>query len=289
LTSAAQSDNDRWLQTLHTGHQSATFLGALNKLNQTLPRGSKLTECSACHGDRAWISNLVLPRPPVSDNSCRNCHLPRPADAADDVRVSDLGLPWLGKRVNRPGHMGDDYPGMVAGLAPARRQIPCAECHPDHEGERLLDRRLSEKGTQPAQRVKVEETERFQMTRICSGCHLPQQPSVEATKVLREFVKAHSTGDGFDPPLSKELQAEVAAASPHAPLTGDLQNRIVKSVQETVDQQLLLGIDVDPSLRGCTPGCHGEHTPMTNDEEDYQKKRESAAVPGRFAEFFRAR
>jgi hypothetical protein len=285
LTTSARSDNDRWVESLHRGHRSAPFEDALEKLNASMTRGSRLNECSACHSDRAWIANLVLPRPQVSDNACRNCHQARPADAPDDLKVSSVGVQWLGKRTNRPAHMGTDFPGLVAGLRPSRKQIACAECHPDHEGEQLLDRRLSEQGNQPARRVKVEDTERYLMTKICSGCHLPQGSSPDATKILREFVKAHSTGDGFDPPLPKELQDEVAAASPDAPLDSALQGRVVKTVLETLDKQLLLGIDVDPSLRGCTPGCHGEHTPMTNDAEEY-KLPESAAVPSRFAEFF---
>lgn len=288
LSSSAQSDNQRWVRSLHGGHRTPEFRTALDNLNSSRPTGLRLDECSACHGVRDWVSNLVSTRPPVADQNCGSCHLPRPADAADGSRASSVGVPWLGKRLHRPGHAGVDYPGMLAGLAPVDRQIACAECHPDHEGEQLLDRRLSESGVQPAKRVKVEEANRFQMTRICAGCHLPQERSPEAAEVLREFVKAHSTGDGFDPPLSKELQAEVAAASPHAPLTGDLQGRLVRSVQETIEKQLLLGIDVDPSLRGCTPGCHGEHTPMTNDEEDYEKKRETAAVRARFATYYRA-
>ncbi|MGV3721007.1 MAG: multiheme c-type cytochrome [Actinomycetota bacterium] len=289
LASSARSDNQRWVQSLHGGHRTAAFQAALDNLNSLRPAGLRLDECSACHGKRDWVSNLVSARPMVADEKCGTCHLPRPAEVDADVKTSPAGLPWLGKRLHRPGHAGIDYPGMVAGLAPKDRRIACAECHPDHEGEQLLDRRLSESGGHPAKRVKVEETNRFLMTRICSGCHLPQEPSAEATQVLREFVKAHSTGDGFDPPLPKELQDEVAAASPNAPMAGDLQNRIVKSVTETVGKQMLLGIEEDPSLRGCTPGCHGEHTPMTNDEEDYNKKRESAAVPARFARLFRPR
>jgi hypothetical protein len=285
LASAARSDNRRFVESLHGGHRTPQFQAALAKLNSARGDSLKLDECTACHEPRNWVSNLALARPTVADESCARCHQPRP-DAAEEQAVSETGVPWLGKRLHRPAHAGMDFPGMVAGLRSGDGRIACAECHPDHEGPQLLDRRLRESGSHPARRVKVQEEERFLMTRICAGCHLPEQPSPAATQVLQEFVKAHSTGDGFDPPLPKELQDQVTAAPASAPLDPALQQQLVRSVMETLDKQLLLGVEEDPSLKGCTPGCHGEHSPMTNDAEDYQSPKSSAAVPARFARLF---
>jgi len=273
FASGARSDNHRFIETLHGGHRNPEFKQALAVLNQGRSGATKLDECTACHGKRDWVSTLVFARPTAADESCGQCHQPQPAGAKDAPRAS-TGMPWLGKRLHRPAHAGIDYPTMIAGFAPPGGRIACAECHPDHQGKELADRRLSEPAsTFHADRVPVGDRKQLRMTHICAGCHLPRTPSADATEILREFVKDHSKGDGFDPKFPAELQQRVFAASPRQPLDPALQGQVVDAVFDTVGKQLLLGVDVDPALRGCTPACHGEHSPVNNDgtDEDYKK------------------
>jgi hypothetical protein len=273
FASGARSDNQRWIETLHGGHRTPEFRQALAVLNQGRSGAARLDECTACHGKRDWISTLVFARPPVVDAACGECHQPLPAGQKDAPRTA-TGMPWLGKRLHRPAHAGVDYPTMIAGLVPAGGRIACAECHPDHQGKELVDRRLSEPVSSfHAERVPVGDRKQLRMTRICAGCHLPRTPSADATEILREFLKDHSKGDGFDPKFPDALQKQVLSAAPRQALDPALQGQVVDAVFDTVGKQLLLGVDVDPALRGCTPACHGEHSPVNNDgtEDDYKK------------------
>ena len=273
FASGARSDNHRWIESLHGGHRTPEFKLALAVLNQGRPGAARLDECTACHGKRDWVSTLVFARPATTDESCAQCHQPSPAGRKDVPRAAN-GMPWLGKRLHRPAHAGTDFPNMIAGIAPAGGRIVCAECHPDHQGKELVDRRLSEPSSSfRAERVPVGDRKQLRMTRICAGCHLPRIPSADATEILREFLKDHSKGDGFDPAFPKELAARVASAPTRQPLDAGTQGQVVDAVFDTVDKQMLLGIELDPALRGCTPACHGEHSPVNNDgtEDDYKK------------------
>lgn len=273
FASGARSDNHRWIESLHSGHRTPEFQAALTALNQGRSGGAKLDECTACHGKRDWVSNLVFARPTAADESCGQCHQPQPEGQKDTPRSAN-GLPWLGKRLHRPAHAGMDYPTMIAGLAPKGGKIACAECHPDHQGKDVADFRLSEpRSSFHADRVPVGDRKQLRMTRICAGCHLPRNPSADATDILKEFIKDHSKGDGFDPKFPEALSQRVLAAPARQPLDPTLQGQVVDAVFDTVGKQLLLGVDVDPALRGCTPACHGEHSPVNNDgtEEDYKK------------------
>ncbi len=278
VASAAPSDNARWVKNLHAGHQSEKFREAVSTLNAS--GKLHLDECTACHTPQNWVANLVLPKPPVQDAACRKCHEPSPGESqgADFGKGNKLGLSWLGKRLRRPAHEGIDFPGRAGGMGLAAGQtLACADCHPDHEGTDLKDARLADfqhpqngNGTHPAAaRVKVEEAQRFRMTGVCVGCHLPADPGAEATEVLREFLRSHNTGDGFDPPVPDDVAALLTQAPKDTPLDRGAQKKVVDTVLETVRQQVLFG-EIDESMRGCTPGCHGEHTPMTNDAEKYE-------------------
>lgn len=273
FASGARSDNQRWIESLHSGHRTPVFQQALATVNQGRSGAAKLDECSACHGKRDWVANLVFARPITADESCGQCHEPQP-EAQKDAPRTAMGMPWLGKRLHRPAHAGVDYPNMIAGLAPKGGRIACAECHPDHEGAEVADHRLSESsGAFHADRVAVGERKQLRMTRVCASCHLPRTPSAEATEILRQFLKDHSKGDGFDPKFPEALAARVAAAPARQPLDAATQGQVVDAVFDTVGKQLLLGVDVDPALRGCTPACHGEHSPVNNDgtEDDYKR------------------
>lgn len=274
LASAAPSDNERWLKDLHSGHQSTKYASAVAALNAK-GAGVKLDQCSACHTPRNWVLNLVAERPKVEDAACRQCHQPAPEESAGTEAASAVGVSWLGKRLRRPAHEGMDFSGKVAGMGlPAGQSLACADCHADHQGKELADARLAEvhglKGKLPvASRVKVEEKERLRMTQLCLDCHLPTAPGGQATEVLREFIKSHNTGDGFDPPVPDDMVKLINAAAKDAPLDRTTQKKVVDSVLKVVNEQVLFG-EKDESLRGCTPGCHGEHTPANNDAEKYE-------------------
>lgn len=279
VASAAPSDNARWVKNLHSGHQSETFRKAVAGLNAA--GQVRLDECTACHSPQNWVSNLILPKPPVQDAACRKCHEPAPPESESgeaEEKGTKLGMSWLGKRLRRPAHEGIDFPGRAGGMGLAAGQsLACADCHPDHEGTDLKDARLADfqhpvsrgKGQPAAARVTIEDTQRFRMTGVCVGCHLPTEPGAEATEVLREFLRSHNTGDGFDPPVPDAAAALLSQAPKNTPLDPGSQKKVVEAVLGTVRQQVLFG-DVDEALRGCTPGCHGEHTPMTNDAEKYE-------------------
>jgi len=266
---SASSDNRRWLENLHKGHQSATFQDALAKL-KARPGWETMDECNVCHEDRSWMSNVIYSMAPVRDTACLHCHRPVPPGSkleAGAARTS-LGLPFLGTRANRPAHMRVDLPGKTAGLPiPGDGELKCADCHPEHEG------------LQSMVRVKVDEGQRLRITRECLRCHLPSEPSPEATMVLKEFIDGHKGDNAFDPKIPPSAVKAIADAPANQPLPKATQAAFVRDVLDTLGQQVFLGDksleeEAQP-LRGCTPGCHGEHTVGTGDADDKKYRPET--------------
>jgi hypothetical protein len=270
---AAQSDNRRWIGNLHKGHQSGAFYRAVDQLNERHVEVGKLDQCSVCHEPRNWAINLVDTMEPVSQLTCQRCHqrtptVPPGVTAAPakggDATHNALWIPYIGSRTVRRGHTGKDFPGRVSGLAiRGDGRLDCAECHPEHEANRSVDR------------VKVEDKiERLRLTRPCLPCHLPTAPSAPATSVLKAFAKAHQSGNGFSPPIPDAAMKAIQGAPEDRPLDRGAQEAAVRDILDVLGKQAdLLDQPAEPN-RGCTPGCHGEHTPATQDASTDKYKLE---------------
>ena len=286
---SARADNDRWLKDLHTGHQSADFQRALAALNGR-QSAERFDRCSVCHERRNWITNLVQPLAKVQDTSCRRCHEATPAAGTTPTAVlTSLGLPTLGERLGRPAHQGTHYVGKHPGLEiSGNGNLSCSDCHADHQGTQLVDqnaranRRAAEQGTrtgghaQIADKVAADRTKegdnykytlRFRMTQACLACHLPRTPSAEATAVLKDFMDAHQSGNGFDPPMEDTPVQAIKSAPAGQPLDRGVQNRAVDAALASLKIQTNRREWKNDGSRGCTPVCHGEHTPALDDAD----------------------
>lgn len=298
---SARADNDRWLKDLHSGHRSADFQRALAALNGR-PGVQRFDRCSVCHERRSWIANLVQPLPKVQDATCRRCHEATPASgAAPSAALTSLGLPALGERLGRPAHQGTHYAGKHAGLEiSGDGNLSCSDCHVDHLGTQLADRsalasrHAAETGMRTgghvltADKVAADRTKegddykytlRFRMTQACLGCHLPRTPSPDATAVLKDFMDAHQSGNGFDPPMEDAPVQAVKNAPVGQPLDRGVQNRAVDAALASLNIQSNRREWKNDGSRGCTPVCHGEHTPALDDADQnkYQGKPGTAS------------
>lgn len=265
----ASSDNSHWVRTLHAGHQSDRFRTAVSTLNSS---GSHFDECSVCHARRDWVTTLIEARPPIRSETCAKCHEAKgpvaagsaaPAPSATPER-NRLGVDLIGVRLGRPAHAGQDFPNRVTGMPIPAGGLQCGQCHPDHGGKESMTR---VKGDDGSQRLKV--------TAECVSCHLPKEPSITATTVLKEFLKSHQGGNGFADPKIEDAAAKSIESAPEGqPLSRTTQAAFVAaSLKALAGQMSLLG-GPDETRRGCSPGCHGEHTAAPDDAsaEKYQIK-----------------
>lgn len=218
---AARSDNNRFTHTLHGAHQSERFRQAVRVLNSGRPAGKRVDECGSCHGSRSWTSNLTDPLLPVADSACGQCHAPE-------------GAPSLGRsiaqRAARPAHQKSLPASSVMAIAPtdALHALPvrCASCHPDHEGRDSVTK------------TDVDGTLKIAVQTACVTCHVPDEGSSQAQKVLKNFQEKHSS----------------AFANP--PKTADPGTILFALKQQA-----------DAKERTCTPACHDEHTPQYGDDQ----------------------
>ncbi len=229
---AAPKDNGRFVKTLHEAHQGDWYAESLKDLNGRVPVGKRLTECTICHTPRDWVQNLIRPLAPVDTAACTRCH-----KVNDKDPDSYLGT-VQGTRLVRTGHLNPPpgAPETDKGLRvdPESRQtvaLSCAACHPDHEGQK------------PVQKAEVEvdksTVQRITMTDSCLGCHVPTAKGARPDAVLKLFVDSH------------EALFE----------TGELKTKDRAGVLDSMAKQKKV------AERFCMPACHDEHKPAYGDAQ----------------------
>ena len=232
--SAAPTDNQRFITSLHEAHQGEWYEGSLKELNEGRPAKERLTECTACHSPQDWVQNLVRPLAPISTAACVRCH------KVDDKDPHAYLGPVQGKRLVRAGHQapppgaGETDLGLrVDPETGDTLALGCAVCHPDHQGQK------------PVQKVEMEGDDkstikRIRMTDVCLGCHVPTVKTPRGEAVLKKFIDSHEAIFEAGSIDEKSRNGVLAAMAK----------------QSKVAEQF------------CMPACHDEHKPAYGDASE---------------------